>query len=166
MSTLAKFAESRGKHDHHRCVTQALRAAETVCERRHLQLTPIRRRVLELVWRRHAPVRAYDILSALKKGEGALAPPTVYRALEFLLDAGLIHRVDSLNAYIGCESPHHSHAGQLLICTECQRVAELADDSIAELVARKARSAGFSANARAVEIKGICNDCQARANEE
>ena len=100
-----RFAESRGKHDHQRCMTRAIRAAERVCKERDLQLTAIRRRVFELIWERHAPIGAYDILGALKKGEGALAPPTVYRALDFLLDAGLIHRIDTLNAYIGCESP-------------------------------------------------------------
>ena len=95
VSFVHRFAESRGKHDHERCMTRALRTAEKVCKERGLQLTAIRRRVLELIWARHAPIGAYDILASLKKGEGALAPPTVYRALDFLMDAGLIHRIDT-----------------------------------------------------------------------
>jgi Fur family transcriptional regulator, zinc uptake regulator len=155
-----RFAESRGKHDHQRCMTRAIRAAERVCKERDLQLTAIRRRVFELIWERHAPIGAYDILGALKKGEGALAPPTVYRALDFLLDAGLIHRIDTLNAYIGCESPEEEHAGQLLVCRSCNRVTELDDPSISRLLAQKAAAAGFTSDQQSVEIKGLCGDCR------
>jgi Fur family zinc uptake transcriptional regulator len=155
-----RFAESRGKHDHQRCLTRALRAAEKVCAQRELQLTPIRRRVLELIWGRHAPIGAYDILGALKKSEGALAPPTVYRALEFLLQAGLIHRIDTLNAFIGCESPELRHSGQFLVCRACNRVTELDDPAIGRLLVRKAKSAGFAAYSQDVEIKGLCAACQ------
>lgn len=80
--------------------------------------------MLELVSQRHAPVGAYDVLGALRKGEGALAPPTVYRALEFLIEAGLIHRIDTLNAFIACVSPEEMHAGQFLVCRTCSRVTE------------------------------------------
>lgn len=158
-----RFAESRGKHDHKRCMTRALRTAEKLCAARGLQLTPIRRRVLELVWERHAPVGAYDILGALKKSEGALAPPTVYRALEFLLEAGLIHRIDTLNAYIGCEAPEDAHAGQFLVCRSCSRVTELDDPALNRLLVQKAKAAGFAANSQDVEIKGLCAECQAAA---
>jgi Fur family zinc uptake transcriptional regulator len=161
-STAHRFAESRGKHDHERCMTRAMRAAERVCKERELQLTAIRRRVLELIWERHAPIGAYDILASLKKGEGALAPPTVYRALEFLLDAGLIHRIDTLNAFIGCVAPEEQHTGQLLICRSCNRVTELDDPSITRLLAQKAQGAGFTSDQQSVEIKGLCADCQSR----
>ena len=141
-------------------MTRALRTAEKVCEELELQLTPIRRRVLELILERHAPIGAYDILGALKKGEGALAPPTVYRALEFLLQAGLIHRIDTLNAYVACEIPKTAHAGQFLICRVCQSVTELEDDSIAQLITKTASAAGFSADSHDVEIKGVCVRCR------
>lgn len=155
-----RFAESRGKHDHERCVSRALRAAEKICDTRELQFTPIRRRVLELVWQRHAPVGAYDILSALKKSEGALAPPTVYRALEFLLEAGLIHRIDALNAFIACEHPDELHTGQFLVCRNCSRVAELDDPAITRLLAQKAKESGFISDSQSIEIKGLCTHCQ------
>ena len=155
-----RYAESRGKHDHQRCMSRAMRTAEKVCKERDLQLTSIRRRVLELIWERHAPIGAYDILASLKKGEGALAPPTVYRALEFLMQAGLIHRIDTLNAFIGCATPEEAHTGQMLICRACNRVTELDDPSITRLLAQKARDAGFASDQQSVEIKGLCADCQ------
>ena len=109
-SAASRFADSRGKHDHQRCVSKALRTADEVCAERGLRLTPTRKRVLELVWMRHAPIGAYDILSQLSKEGRQDAPPTVYRALSFLMGAGLIHRLDTLNAYLGCETPKHLHA--------------------------------------------------------
>jgi len=163
--SLTKFAESRGKHDHQQCIHRAMRAAEKLCEQKELQLTPIRRRVLELILQRHAPIGAYDILGALKKGEAALAPPTVYRALEFLLAAGLIHRIDALNAFVACESPDRPHPKHFLICRQCQRVTELDDDAIPALIAKTARGVGFTADLPDVEIKGICQDCQKRSKK-
>jgi Fur family zinc uptake transcriptional regulator len=158
----ARFAESRGEHDHQRCIAKALATAEKVCARQNKQLTPIRRRVLELIWNRHAPIRAYDILGGLKKSDGALAPPTVYRVLEFLLEAGLIHRIDALNAFIGCESPSDGHACQILVCSSCKRVQELDDPAIIEVLSQKAKAAGFTAAAQSVEIKGLCASCSKR----
>lgn len=165
-SSNVKFAESRGKHDHQRCLNRAMRNAERICEEQQLQLTPIRRRVFELILDRHAPIGAYDILASLKKGEGALAPVTVYRALEFLLAAGLIHRIDALNAYVACEFPNASHVGQFLICRNCQRVIELDDDAISQLVAKRARAAGFVVEMDDIEIKGICDDCRTRGKNK
>jgi Fur family zinc uptake transcriptional regulator len=158
----ARFAESCDKHDHQRCVTRAMHTAETLCEQRELQLTPIRRRVLELIWERHAPIGAYDILGSLKKCDGALTPATVYRALDFLLQAELIHRIDALNAFIACQWPNKTHTGQFLICRVCQRVIEIEDDSIAELIAQKAKAAGFAPYRQDVEVKGICANCGPR----
>ncbi|MHA1109066.1 MAG: transcriptional repressor, partial [Alphaproteobacteria bacterium] len=86
-------------HDHKRCIAEALAAAEEICARQSVKLTDLRRRVLELIWDRHEPVRAYDLLDQLRAGRRSAAPPTIYRALDFLLEAGLIHRIESLNAY-------------------------------------------------------------------
>ena len=105
-----------GKHQHASCISDALRAAEKTCKERGLRLTPIRRRVLELVWASHEPVKAYDILDILRSERDSAAPPTVYRALEFLLGEGLVHKIESLNAYVGCGEPGHADAGQFLIC--------------------------------------------------
>lgn len=92
-------------HDHSRCVTHALTEAESICTRQGLRLTALRKRVLELVWHSHKPLGAYDILGVLSEEDGRrAAPPTVYRALDFLLENGLVHRIASLNAFIDRKS--------------------------------------------------------------
>lgn len=148
------------EHDHGDCVEQALVTAEKICRERGLRLTRIRRRVLELVWNSHKPVGAYDILDVLGREGQRSAPPTVYRALDFLIDADLVHRLDSLNAYVGCSHPHSSHTGQFLICRDCRSVAELDDKEISALVDRKANELGFSAVRQMLEIQGLCPECQ------
>ncbi len=147
------------RHRHQRCIDDALGAAERLCAARRQRLTPLRRRVLELIWRRHEPARAYDILEQLD-GEGCGgAPPTVYRALEFLLANGLVHRIQSLNAYVGCGDPATAHAGQFLICRRCNAVGELDDGEIEALIAAKAGATGFDVERQTIEIMGLCPDC-------
>ena len=148
-----------GKHQHASCISDALRAAEKTCKERGLRLTPIRRRVLELVWASHEPVKAYDILDILRSERDSAAPPTVYRALEFLLGEGLVHKIESLNAYVGCGEPGHADAGQFLICAECGEVAELDDLELAKLIQQKAQQMGFAIEEQVVEIKGSCAEC-------
>jgi len=148
-------------HDHDRCVAAALRAAEGLCRQRGVRLTPTRRRVLELVWDSHQPVLAYDLLARLRRQQPRAAPPTVYRALEFLRAQGLVHRIESLNAYYGCAAPERPHSGQFLICSACNAVAELDDGGIRALIDERARAAGFRADSQTVEIRGRCPDCAA-----
>lgn len=133
--------------------------AEAACRAKELRLTPIRRRVLEIVWNSHAPTKAYAILDELALSGRRAAPPTVYRALEFLLDAGLIHRLDSRNAFTGCGAPARPHAGQFLICRGCDTVAELDDQAIRETLVREAGYLGFRVVPAAVEIQGLCPAC-------
>jgi Fur family zinc uptake transcriptional regulator len=135
-------------------------AAEQVCRDRGLRFTSLRRRVLGLVWESHKPAGAYEILERLGEEGRPAAPPTVYRALEFLIDAGLVHRLDSLNAFIGCADPSTSHAGQFLICRRCRSVVELDEPEIEELVRSKASRLGFSAVHQMLEIQGLCGNCQ------
>jgi Fur family zinc uptake transcriptional regulator len=127
-----------------------------------LRFTALRRRVLSLVWESHKPVGAYDILDRLGAEGRRAAPPTVYRALDFLIEAGLVHRLDSLNAFIGCPDPARSHSGQFLICRKCRTVLELDDPDIDGLVEGKARELGFSAVHQMLEIQGLCSDCRSR----
>ncbi len=147
-------------HDHALCVDDALAQAEANCRRRGVRLTPIRRRVLELIWRRHEPVKAYDLLDSLKNDHRSAAPPTVYRALDFLLAEGLIHRIESLNAYVGCGDPGNPHVGQFLICKHCNAVAELNDPDIRQLLVSKAEKLGFEVNWQTIEINGVCPQCR------
>lgn len=146
-------------HDHGQCVADALAAAEAVCARRNARLTHLRRRVFEMLWAAHKPTRAYDLLDRLRHEHDGAAPPTVYRALDFLLEHGLIHKLESLNAYIGCVQPDAPHRGQFLICDGCQSVAELDDPEIAKRVLTKARDLGFEVRHQTIEVSGICPDC-------
>lgn len=149
-------------HDHGGCVQQAMETAERLCREKSLRFTTLRRRVLELVWTSHKPVGAYDILEKLNREGRKAAPPTVYRALEFLIEAELVHRLDSLNAYVGCADPSSSHTGQFLICRGCRSVAELDDAEISDLVQRTAADLGFTAVHQMLEIQGLCEACQER----
>lgn len=151
-------------HDHQNCIDTALDEAAALCGRRGVKLTVLRRRVLELIWDRHQPTGAYAILDALRAENQKAAPPTVYRALEFLHAHGLIHRIESLNAYIGCVRPDHPHAGQFLICQACGATCELQDEEIVAAVGRSASRLGFRALRQTVEITGLCPDC--RKNSE
>lgn len=146
-------------HRHQNCIRDALSAADEICEERGLRLTALRRRVLELIWAHHEPVGAYDLLDKLRGERERAAPPTVYRALDFLLEHGLIHRLESLNAFVGCAEPSRSHSGQFLICAKCKAVGEMDDDEIRGLVARKAKGLGFLVSGQTIEINGICPAC-------
>ena len=137
-----------------------MQAAELLCAERGSRLTRLRRRVLELVWSSHAPIGAYEMLRRLSKEHENAAPPTVYRALDFLLEHGLIHRIESLNAFVGCTDPAEAHAGQFLICEDCGSAAELNDPTINRVIARSADDHGFLVRNKTVEVRGICPKCQ------
>ena len=148
------------KHDHSRCIKNALQDAESACVAGGLRLTEQRRKVLELVWSNHAPVKAYDILQQMHKDNPKTAPPTVYRALEFLMEAGLVHKLESLNAYVGCGDPSQPHIAQFFICEDCGAVAEVNEPKITQLINREARQLGFQSQQQVIEIKGHCPECQ------
>lgn len=134
-------------------------AAERICRGRGSRLTSLRRRVLQIVLESRRPVGAYEILDSLRARTGRGAPPSVYRALEFLIEQGLVHRVVSLNAYVGCAQPHAGHRGQFLICSGCGTVIELEDRAIDDTIRERARAAGFVADASVVEATGRCARC-------
>lgn len=160
MATSVVTPFKHADHDHGHCVDDALAQAEHQCRQRGVRLTPIRRRVLELIWNGHAPVKAYDLLDRLRAERRSAAPPTVYRALDFLLEEGLIHRIESLNAYIGCGSPAHPHVGQFLICEHCHAVAELDDNDVHRVLSGKAGELGFQVSSQTIEINGLCPLCR------
>jgi Fur family zinc uptake transcriptional regulator len=151
------------RHDHAVCVARAVQAARGMCERRGLRLTALRRRVLELVWSGHGPMRAYDILDRLREERRGAVPPTVYRALDFLVAAGLVHRIESLSAYVGCGAPGRDHVGQFLICRACDAVAELDDPAISRTLMDRTRALGFQLESSTIEIRGLCPTCRAGA---
>ncbi len=146
-------------HNHNHCIEQALAQAVALCKQRNSRLTPSRRRVLELIWQSHQPLGAYQLLAQLAEEGFNSAPPTVYRALEFLLEHGLIHRLASLNAYTGCSGPGTQHSGYFLICHRCNRVQELASPSLKEAVRQHAGQADFLLESEIIELSGCCSQC-------
>jgi Fur family transcriptional regulator, zinc uptake regulator len=154
--------------------------ADRYCVRRGSRLTSLRRQVLGFVLESPKPTGAYDLLDRLRVHHKGAAPPTVYRALEFLLEQGLIHKVERLSAFVGCvhgiegdpEPASHGdhahahadmHAVQFLICKRCQRVTELNDAEIGQSLLRAARETGFSLSSATVEADGVCAACAAAA---
>ena len=153
-------------HDHNHCIDDALKKADDICQANGVRLTPLRRTVLELVWQSHQPVGAYDILNQLAKLESRPAqPPTVYRALDFLLEQGLIHRLSSLNAFIGCPHPGKRHYGSFLICKQCRTTQELDHTAINNAIQSCATEQQFLLTDSAIELTGLCRYCAEHASE-
>ncbi|WP_183323873.1 transcriptional repressor [Halomonas cerina] len=137
-----------------------LHQAERQCQRRGVRFTPIRQRVLEMIAEASGGLKAYDLLDRLAAEHAAARPPTVYRALDFLIEQGLVHRIESLNAYVACPCPEHTHGFQLLICRDCGRVEELHLDDINAQLARRARELGFAVQRQTIELLGRCDSCR------
>lgn len=148
-------------HNHAGCVLAVLAAAERCCADRRLRLTAQRRRVLEIVAGRHQAIGAYEILATLGRDGRTPAPISVYRALDFLVAHGLVHRLATQNAFIACSRPSAPHRPQLLVCDRCRTIAEIDDPVLAQAIDGGARAAGFRVTARAVEISGLCAVCVA-----
>jgi Fur family zinc uptake transcriptional regulator len=135
---------------------------EEICSARGVRLTTQRKRVFELICESPKASSAYELLEDLKQSEPQAKPPTVYRALDFLLEQGFIHRVESTNSYIQCVSCNaHKHFSHLLICDKCGSVIELQDDSLVALLAKNAEAHGFTINNHVIESHGTCQACSA-----
>jgi len=147
-------------HNHDVCRNKAVQTADKLCGERGVQLTPIRLKVLELIWESHRAVKAYDLLDQIKPLQQSAKPATIYRALDFLLEQGLIHRVESLNAFIGCSCSERQHELLLLICLQCHEVEERPGLLVMAAVAREVEQAGFTVHRKAIEIQGICHHCK------
>jgi len=153
-----------GRHQHRHDAKGFVGAVASACEVRGLRLTPLRLRVLELIAASEKPVKAYDVLDQLREGRGGAAPPTVYRALDFLHENGLVHRIESRNAFVACV---HNHAGDddlivFLICERCGTVGEAPGGNVAETLKASSRAAGFAPKSPVIEIAGICAHCRER----
>jgi Fur family zinc uptake transcriptional regulator len=137
---------------------QLERAAEVVLQR-GARLTALRRQVLSLILEASGPLTAYQLLDRLKETRKGAVPPTVYRALDFLLAQRLIHKVERLNAFIACIESGHPHPAQFLICGECGTVIEIEDQAAARALEHAAEQQGFHARNAVVEIEGTCAAC-------
>ena len=138
--------------------------AAALCQSRGARLTDLRRAVLELILAAPGPTGAYDLLERLRTRRGAAAPPTVYRALEFLQEQGLVHKIERLAAFVGClddHPPSHTHNAQFLICRTCGNVIEIEDAALSAALFEAAARAGFTVSRATVEAEGLCGACAA-----
>jgi Fur family transcriptional regulator, zinc uptake regulator len=147
-------------HDHSHCTADALTRAETVTTAAGLRLTPVRRRVLEILLEEHRALGAYDVLARLAVEGFGNQPPVAYRALEFLVEHGLAHRIQRLNAFTACTHPGEAHAPAFLICRECSTVAEAEATSARTALDAAATPLGFAIERTTIEALGLCPNCR------
>ena len=136
-----------------------LACAEDLCRKRGARLTAQRCTVLQLLCSAERPMTAYEILDLMGSSTKNPAPPTVYRALDFLLEQGLVHKLESLHAFVGCSHPEHPHASQFLICADCGEVNELENDAIEQSLRSAEQAIGFQIKRPVVELLGTCAEC-------
>lgn len=155
---------TQDEHDHSKCVHKALEQAKVLCEKQGARLTRLRRQILELVWQSHKPLGAYTLMDMLADNSDRkrVAPPTVYRSLDFLLEQGLIHKVHSLNAYMGCSHPTQKDSEALFICGTCGHTEEIRSNSIQQAINLAASQHRFTVNQQILEVVGLCNQCKGK----
>jgi Fur family zinc uptake transcriptional regulator len=148
-------------HDHARCSANAMTHAEAVCAERAQRLTAPRRRVLEVLAASHKPLGAYEVIDRFGRRNARPAPITVYRALEFLMKHGFVHRIESRNAYLACTHNHDSGALiAFLMCDTCGAVGEAPTAAMAQVLTAAAKKAGFQPTMSVIEITGTCSHCR------
>lgn len=152
------------KHDHGACVEQALETAENRCADEGLRLTPVRRKVLEILLREHRALGAYAILDLLREAGFGSQPPVAYRALEFLAEHGFVHKIERLNAFVACAHPGEHHSPAFMICRVCDGVAEAQSTPAKGTLGAAAKATGFEIERTVVEAEGICPGCADKAN--
>lgn len=146
-------------HDHSHCQGDALARAEDVAEQRGVRLTPVRRRALEILLEAHRAMGAYEVLERLAADGFGHQPPVAYRALDFLVENGLVHRIRRLNAFAACMHPGVAHAPVFLICRACDAVAETGGDAVRAALEQVATAQGFVIERANVEALGLCPAC-------
>lgn len=148
-------------HDHSHCSGDLMARAEELSAARGVRLTPVRRRVLEILLETHRAMGAYEVLERLAAEGFGKQPPVAYRALDFLVENGLAHRVQRLNAFTACTAPGEAHSPVFLICRQCGAVAEAPGAPVRQAVEAAAQGSGFSVERCSVEALGLCPACRA-----
>ncbi|MCG7519889.1 Fur family transcriptional regulator [Ruegeria sp. Ofav3-42] len=151
------------EHDHENCVDSALAIAESRCKDEGLRLTPVRRKVLEMLLQEHRALGAYAILDRLREAGFGSQPPVAYRALDFLVDNGFVHKIERLNAFVACAHPGATHSPAFMICRKCDAVAEAHSAPAKGALGAAARAVGFEIERTVVEAEGVCPDCTEKA---
>lgn len=151
------------QHDHARCINSGVKAADDYCRAAGVQLTPARRKVLEILLTEHRALGAYDILEVLARDGFASQPPVAYRALDFLVKHGFAHRIERLNAFVACAHPGADHTPAFLVCRVCAAVAEAPTHGSSGRLGQAAEDAGFTIERETVEAVGVCPNCETAA---
>ncbi len=150
-------------HDHAHCAADVLARAEGLALASGARMTPVRRRVLEILLESHKAMGAYDVLQRLASDGFGNQPPVAYRALEFLVDQGFAHRIRRLNAFAACMHPGEAHAPAFLICKSCDVVAEAPAEPVRAALDAAAASIGFAIERSNIEALGLCPACREAA---
>lgn len=146
-------------HDHARCAGDALDHAERLAREKGLRLTPVRRRTLEILLEGHRALGAYEVLDRLAADGFGSQPPVAYRALDFLVENGLVHRIRRLNAFAACANPGERHLPAFFICEDCGTVAEAPVEEVRRAMEAAAAGIGFRVSRMNVEAVGTCPAC-------
>lgn len=167
MNTHAHDAHHCSVHHHHD-ITTRLDEARQICEHKGSRFTALRQDIYRLILEADKPLGAYDLISALQDTRklankpANIAPPTIYRSLEFLLSHGLVHQLNSINAYVPCCHPRHTHTAAFLICDNCRQVQECSNLPISEMIEFSQTHANFMVKKSTIELSGLCHDCQTK----
>lgn len=160
MPTPDRAARAFKPHDHRKCAREGIVRAESVARERGLRLTPVRRRTLEILLEAHRAMGAYEVLDRLAEDGFGRQPPVAYRALEFLVEHGLAHRVQRLNAFAACSHPGEDHQPAFLICRICNGVAEASAAHPRAALDAAAAEVGFAVERASIEAVGLCPRCR------
>ena len=159
IDTTQEAAKGFAQHDHAHCVSDGVAAVAAHCAENKLQLTPVRRRVVEILLSEHRAMGAYEILDILREEGLGSQPPVAYRALDFLVKHGFAHKVERLNAFVACSHPGAAHTPAFLICRTCNKVAEAETRPAEGQLGKAAAAAGFQIEQTVVEAEGLCPLC-------
>lgn len=150
------------QHNHQHCIDAALNTARQLCQQQGARMTALREQVLRLIWQSHKPLGAYQLMEMLAAASTRkVAPPTVYRALDFLLELGLVHRINTLNAFVGCTHPEQVHATNFLICRDCGVAIEFSQAGLQQGIRETLEHFHFELESQSIELVGRCATCQA-----
>lgn len=152
--------KSCDSHSHQKCVDKLIKQAREICIKNNLRLTPLREKILEIIFQNHKAIKAYDVLKELEKHNISDKPPTIYRALDFFITNKIIHKIHCINSYLVCSHPGMHNDCSLFICEKCNSVEENCDNNISKLIVEDAKNNNFTIKNKNIEILGICQNCQ------